>query len=263
MFANNHDYGKGTNMFKTIIIDDNKVLADTLASQAIWIRNNFEVVAVCYDSLSGINAINQHKPDLIVTDIRLPGIDGLRMIQSVHKVVPHVLIVVISAYNDFLYAQRALRLGVLDYLLKPFSQEEMQNVLNKAIKLLKEKDDIKSDVAPSLVEPILLWMENHLEQRITAEMVAREFYMSTSRLNKLMRKYYNKGFREIYMDLRMKKAKELLNDVRNSVSDVAIRIGFQSYASFYRAFVRINSISPSQYRDLMQDQSKEFYENTH
>jgi two-component system response regulator YesN len=65
------------------------------------------------------------------------------------------------------------------------------------------------------------------------------------------------------MDLRMKKAKELLNDVRNSVSDVAIRIGFQSYASFYRAFVRINNISPSQYRDLMQDQSKEFYENTH
>ena len=147
-------------------------------------------------------------------------------------------------------------------ICKAFQSREC-NVLNKAIKLLKEKDDIKSDVAPSLVEPILLWMENHLEQRITAEMVAREFYMSTSRLNKLMRKYYNKGFREFYMDLRMKKAKELLNDVRNSVSDVAIRIGFQSYASFYRAFVRINSISPSQYRDLMQDQSKEFYENTH
>jgi len=251
-------------MYKAMIIDDNKVLADTLASQAIWEKNGFEIAAVCYDSLSGSNAISEHKPDLIVTDIRLPGIDGLKMIQSVREEVPHAQMIVISAYDDFQYAQRALRLGVLDYLLKPFSHEEMEETIAKAAAILKEKDveEAETDAAPSLVEPILQWMEDHLDQRITAEMVASEFYMSTSRLNKLMQKYSKKGFRDIYMDLRMKKAKELLSDVRNCISDVAVKTGFQSYASFYRAFVRIANISPTRYRDLMQQQMKDPYEDT-
>lgn len=257
--------GKETNMYKAMIIDDNKVLADTLASQTIWEKNGFEIAAVCYDSLSGANAIAEHKPDLIVTDIRLPGTDGLKMIQSVREEVPQAQIIVISAYDDFQYAQRALRLGVLDYLLKPFSHEEMENTVARAAERIRENDEdagVEPDAVHSLVEPILQWMEEHLDQRITAEMVAREFYMSTSRLNKLMQKHSKKGFRDLYMDLRMKKAKELLSDVRNCISDVAVKTGFQSYASFYRAFVRIANISPTRYRDLMQQQMKDMYEDT-
>lgn len=251
-------------MYKAMIIDDNKVLADTLASQAIWEKNGFEIAAVCYDSLSGANAISEYKPDLIVTDIRLPGIDGLKMIQSVREEVPHVQIVVISAYDDFQYAQRALRLGAMDYLLKPFSHEDLEGTISKIADFLRQNDDEtgEPEAVHSLTEPILQWMEEHLDQRITAEMVAREFYMSTSRLNKLMQKHSQKGFRDIYMDLRMKKAKELLSDVRNCISDVAIKTGFQSYASFYRAFVRIANISPTRYRDLIQEQIKDSHEDT-
>ena len=249
-------------MYKVIIIDDNKVLADNLATQKIWEDASCTVSAVCYDSISGMKAIELHIPDLIISDIRLPGKDGLDLIRDVRKTVPQAKIIFISAYNDFQYAQRAIRLGVQDYLLKPFSQEALEQAVHQAIQAIRQTGGAPSgeDKANLLIRPILQWMDDHLDQHITAETVAKTFYMSTSKLNKLFQKYNNKGFRETRTELRTKRAKEMLNDVRYCIDDIAKNTGFQSYASFYRAFTRIFNISPTKYRELMQSEIRDEHE---
>lgn len=241
-------------MYKVVIIDDNKVLADSLAAQPIWNDTNGIVVQVCYDSVTGKDAISRHMPELIITDIRLPGMNGLDLIQTVRETAQKARIIFISAYDEFQYAQRAIRLGAEDYLLKPFSQKAMEQAVYHAIQAMNETDGAQTedDAANLLIKPILAWVEEHLEQHITADMVAAEFYMSTSKLNKLLRKYNEKGFRETRMELRVKKAKAMLRDVRYSIDDIAKQTGFQSYASFYRAFVRVFTISPTKYRDSSQ-----------
>lgn len=248
-------------MYKVIIIDDNKVLADNLATQKIWKDANCTVSEVCYDSISGMNAIKLYIPDLIISDIRLPGMDGLDLIRDVRKNVPQAKIIFISAYNDFQYAQRAIRLGVQDYLLKPFSQEALGQAVRQAIQAIHQTGaPSEEDTANLLIKPILQWMDDHLDQHVTAEAVARTFYMSTSKLNKLFQKYNNKGFRETRTELRTKRAKEMLNDVRYCIDDIAKKTGFQSYASFYRAFTRIFNISPTRYRDMMQSEIRDEHE---
>lgn len=247
-------------MYKVVLIDDNKALADSLASFDLWEKAGCRVVSVCYDSASGHEAILREKPQLIVSDIRMPGMDGLEVIRMVKAEVPHSKVIFISAYDNFAYAQRALRLGAQDYLLKPFSQEAITRSVSEAVQALSADASVaepdSSDDVP-LMKPILQYLSDHIDRQVTAEEVAGIFYMSTSRLNSLIRKYNGKCFRDIKCEIRMNRAKEMLNDVRYSINDIARRVGFQSYAAFYRAFIREFDISPTDYRDAMQHPSGE------
>ena len=241
-------------MYKAIIIDNNKLLADNLATQSLWAKYNIIIDAICYDGETGLEIINNGPPDIIVSDIRLPGIDGLKMIQSIKESAPDTMIIFISAYDDFKYAQQALRLGAQDYLLKPFSSDALEQAISNAVKVLenKQKDNPKNEELNPMVAPILQWMGERLDKKITAEEVAKHFFMSTSRLDKLLRKYCKKSFREIHMQMRLDKARTMLNDVRYNIDDIARQTGFQSYNSFYRAFTRELGISPTDCRDQMQ-----------
>lgn len=259
----NEEEGEGE-LYKVIIIDDNKLIADSLGASPIWPEYGCEVASVCYDSYAGKEAIEALTPDIIMTDIKMPGLTGLDVIELIRPKVPDARVIFISAYDNFQYAQQALRLGAQDYLLKPFSQETLIHAISNSVNVLdamrKEKQaqrpepsadrDIPAD-AP-IVRPIIEYMMERIDQHLTAEEVARAFYMSTSRLDKLIQKYNGKGFQKLHIHLRMNKAKELLMDVRNNIEDIAQKTGYKNYASFYRAFTREFSMSPTEYREMMQ-----------
>ena len=247
-------------MYKVIIIDDNRLLADTLAKLDLWEKLDCSIEAVCYDSISGEKAILEIRPDILLTDIKLPSKDGLEVVSEVLQSLPDVKVVCMSAYDDFPYSIRALRLKCEDYLLKPFSPEELHKVIRQIVNELNgkmeetgeeanEKHSTASTQDGPLLGPIIQYIADNLDKGYTAEEVAREFYISTSKLNRLIRQRYNKGFREFRIELCMKKAKELLLDVRYSVEEVARKVGYMNYFSFYRAFIREHGISPTDFRN--------------
>ena len=124
-------------MHKIILIDDD---ADTLAAIAdhfAWDEMKMELVATADNGISGLQAIEKHKPDIVVIDIRMPGMDGLSVIRQVRQQGLYPYFIIISAYADFEYAQTALRLFVCDYLLKPFSPDDLEAALAKALKELE------------------------------------------------------------------------------------------------------------------------------
>ena len=247
-------------MYRVVIIDDNKLIADALAAFPIWEENGCEVAAVCYDSMEGKRAIETLLPDIIITDIRMPGLDGLDLIDTVRGVVPHMRVIFVSAYDNFEYAQRALRMGAQDYLLKPFSREAIAQAVAGAVCHLDQHGASREKESP-LLKPIIEYISARIDRHVTAEEVARTFYMSTSRLDKLIQKEYGKGFQKLYISLHMNRAKELLLDVRNNIEDIAQKVGYKNYASFYRAFTREFSMSPTEYRDMMQRKQKTGHED--
>lgn len=124
-------------MYKIILIDDD---ADTLAAIAghfSWGEMGMELVATAENGIAGLQAIEEQKPDIVVIDIRMPGMDGLSVIQQVRQQELYPYFIIISAYADFEYAQTALRLFVCDYLLKPFSPDDLEAALAKAVKELE------------------------------------------------------------------------------------------------------------------------------
>lgn len=235
-------------MYQVIILDDNKLTADALSRLPLWEELGCTVAAVCYNGVSGLQAIRENSPDIILTDIKMPGYDGLELIRQVKELVPEAAVIFMSAYDHFTYVQQALRLGALDYLLKPFTQDELAASVSKAVAALPSR--LSEDEAPieQLVAPIIQYVWEHLEEHVTAESTAQALYMSISRLDKLIKLYNGAGFRELRISLRMKRAKELLRSIHYRIEEVAQKVGYKNYASFYRAFVREFNMTPMEYR---------------
>lgn len=243
-------------MYKVIIIDDNKLLADSLAALEIWNRLDLKVIDVCYNGVVGKESILRHHPHLVIADIRLPGMDGLDLISMIMDRLPQTRVIFMSAYSDFSYLKKAMQLRAEDYLLKPFDTDEFGKTLESTVVQLRkssprvEEESIEDNSNLDLVmQPIIGYVKKRLDSRVTAEEVAEAFCMGTSKLDRLIKEYTGAGFRELRIKLCIEKAKELLMDVRYSVEDVACYVGYKNYVTFYRAFSRECGCAPSEYRD--------------
>ena len=112
-------------MYKVVLIDDESIITEGLQKVVDWAAHNCQVVALAQDAASGAQAIRQHRPDILFTDIKMPGEDGLTMLAGLKGEFPRMQIAVLTGYRDFEYAQRAIRLGVVRFLLKPSKMDEL------------------------------------------------------------------------------------------------------------------------------------------
>ena len=116
-------------MYRLIVIDDEYIVVEGIKAMIGRQKLDYEVVGWAYDGIHGLDIIGKYKPDLVITDIRIPGMGGLSMIEAAKEVCPDTAFVVISGYTEFEYAQKALRLGVMGYIDKPISMEKLNAVL--------------------------------------------------------------------------------------------------------------------------------------
>jgi two-component system, response regulator YesN len=131
-------------MFKVMIIDDEPIIRKGLKNIINWKQFDCEVCGEAADGLCGSELIKKLLPDIIITDIRMPEVDGLTMIKDLKSFIPESKIIILTGYRDFEYVQEAIKLGAFDFILKPSKIEELTSVINKAIKELKynrEKSD--------------------------------------------------------------------------------------------------------------------------
>jgi two-component system response regulator YesN len=116
-------------MFKVFLVEDEIVVREGLRNNIHWEQYGFEYAGDAPDGELALPLIRQIQPDLLITDIRMPFIDGLQLIELIRKELPRTKIIIISGYDDFSYAQQAIRLGVEQYLLKPIVKAKMVEVL--------------------------------------------------------------------------------------------------------------------------------------
>lgn len=116
-------------MYRMIVIDDEYIVVEGIKAMIGRQKLDYEVVGWAYDGIHGLEIIAQNEPDLVITDIRIPGMDGLSMIEAAKEKCPNTAFVVISGYTEFEYARRALQLGVIGYIDKPISMDKLNKVL--------------------------------------------------------------------------------------------------------------------------------------
>lgn len=126
-------------MIKVLIADDEKKVCQLIRSLVNWSEFDMEVVGVAHDGIEVLSLIKELKPDLVITDIRMPGKDGLEIISLGKEINPELEFVIISGYRHFEYAQSAIKLGVNDYLLKPIKKSEIIRTLIKIQEKLRFK----------------------------------------------------------------------------------------------------------------------------
>lgn len=128
-------------MFKVLIIDDEPIIRKGIRNIVNWENYGCEVCGEAGDGLVGKEMIEKNHPDIVITDIKMPEVDGLTMIGEIKKIIPDSKIIILTGYRDFDYAQEAIKLGAFDYILKPTKIEELNAVIARAVKELKFKYD--------------------------------------------------------------------------------------------------------------------------
>ncbi len=237
-------------MFSVLILDDNKPVAMQILRTIPWEEIDCQVVGVLNDGISGREAIERLKPDLIITDIEMPGLSGLQMIEVTQNYIPDSKLIFISAYEKFNYAHQALKFKACDYLIKPFTQSELRSAVDKALAELSKDDPQKNEENEysAMMKSILSYLGNVAYGPVTLEMVADHFKMSPSKLGRLIKKETNMRYVELVAQMRIQRAKELLAVPYLNISDIAERVGYSDYLTFYKVFVRNEKISPSEFR---------------
>lgn len=133
-------------MKKLVIMDDESIVVQGISAIIARLNLGVEVVGSADNGIDGCQLIRDTKPDVVITDIQMPGMDGLSMIEEMHKEFPDIYFIVISGYTDFVYAQRAIRLGVMDYIDKPITIEKVQEVFTK----IEKRDAGRHKEAPNI-----------------------------------------------------------------------------------------------------------------
>lgn len=136
-------------MYRLVVIDDEYIVVEGIKAMIARQKLDYQVVGWAYDGISGLDMITRHAPDLVITDIRIPGMDGLSMIEEAKEFCPDTAFVVISGYTEFEYAQKALRLGVMGYIDKPISMDKLNEVFetveNSFFRQKKEKSEYEEN----------------------------------------------------------------------------------------------------------------------
>lgn len=123
-------------MKKVMLVDDEKMIVNSLALGFDWKGQGFEVMATASSGGEALTLIERLHPDVVFTDIKMPGMTGLELMTEAHKLFPNLLFVIISGHAEFAYAQQAMQLGAIAYCLKPIEDEDIEAALEKASRTL-------------------------------------------------------------------------------------------------------------------------------
>jgi two-component system response regulator YesN len=239
-----------------------------------WDSLDCEVTGDAENGQEGLVLIRKTQPDIVITDIRMPGLDGLEMIGQLNKEESGAVFIIISAHSDFSYAQQAMRYGVADYLVKPFTDAEMVNSLKSACirvderkqefilsqrleaveksKLIAfssylsgEEGKIKQEYARRTIQ----YIKDHYEENIQVPSIANALKVSESHLSKVFKETMHATIGEYLTQYRIKEACRLLKNPDYRINEVSDKVGYTDQRYFSVTFKRIMGVTPGNFRD--------------
>ena len=243
-------------MYKVLIVDDEPVIAEGLKKIVDWEKYDCVVTGTASSGKEGLAMVEKCQPDILFTDIRMPGMDGLTMIAALRSEYKNLQVVILTGYRDFDYARTALNLGVFRYLVKPSKMKEldeaMESLHERLSKNVEPKEEVDEDDNTSanyfIVKQAISYIEQHYKEKLTLTDVAEKVYVSHWHLSKLLNST-GKSFSDVLNEIRIENAKELMEDLSLHIADISDRVGFADTAHFSRVFKKYTGMSANEYRN--------------
>ncbi|GAA0076049.1 response regulator [Clostridium sp. CTA-5] len=244
-------------MLKIMIVDD-----EILERQALgMIINNSDSGRVIAEACNGREAIEldrEFNPDVIIMDVKMPGIDGIKASQIIKEQNKNKIIIMITAYDDFELVRKALVLGVDDYILKPIKPSELIDVINNIFVNLKINKDIcieksEKSVSESKELPIkaaIEYIQDNIGENVSLEKMASICNLSPCYFSRVFKKSVGVTFISYVNEAKINRAKELLENTDIPVLNVALDLGFDDCGYFIRVFKKSQGLTPKKYREV-------------
>lgn len=244
--------------YSCIIAEDEELLLQNIIQKVEQCSAGFTVVGAAQTGSQAYELIEKTNPDLVISDIRMPVMDGISLLKKVREQYPNIDFIITSGYSDFEYARSAIKYQATEYLLKPIDPEE----LNASLLKLKTKymlnqshleDIFNQDTAshtPAQIAQILKdYLILHYAEDINLNLIAYNLNYSSGYLTKLFVSHYGSSPSKYLINLRMQKAQHmLLHNPGLSIKQIGDAVGYHDQAYFSRIFKKYCKVSPAEYR---------------
>ena len=235
---------------RVLLVDDEIMIREGFKSLFKWEEHECEVVGDASDGMEALAQKDSLHPDIVIKDINIPNMNGLKEIQLSRIKHPDIAFVIVSGYDDFSYCREALRLQITDYILKPVNYEEFgTSIDNLKISLYEKRiSDEPEQSEERVINVITRYLQKHLSEEMSLSVLADEFHLNPQYISRLFKNEIGVNFLTYLTNIRMEKAKKLLLSTALSITDVAERAGYTDYRVFTKVFKKTEGVTPSQYR---------------
>lgn len=256
-------------MYRVLLVEDEDIIRKGLMFLANWPSINCEVVGEANDGQDGADKIMLLKPDIVITDVKMPVKSGIEMLS---ETIPNNSFetIILSGYSEFEYAQKAMSLGVTEYLLKPLDYEELYVSLKRLIARLKENNQLENYRKQSEenkildsklmdnsvgsnkhVIDILDFIREHYSEHITLAQLSDTFRISGTYVNLKLKAEIGYTFNDYLNRYRILQAIALLKQGELKVYEISEEVGFRDYKYFIKVFKKYTGYSPAKFLTLI------------
>lgn len=245
-------------MLKVLVVDDETVVRRGIVLGVDWAAMGCVVVGEATNGEEGIAAVERYSPNLIITDVRMPRMDGIEMMNRLRAQGCRAHVIVLTAYSDFSYARSALQFGADDYLLKPFRDQELVAAIDRVRQKERELTAltpqnilplVKGDKSKYVLQALSYIGEHYSDQDISITTISQHLGVSEGHLSHVFKKETSYTVIGYLTQYRVHTAMKLLQDCRYKVYEVAEMVGYRDVAYFSSTFKKLAGVSPSEYQD--------------
>lgn len=258
---------RGRKMMKIVIVEDEDMIRKGLIYTIDWLSMNSVIVAEAADGEEGLRVILENEPDVVITDIKMPKMNGIDMIQQAQLHMKFKSII-LTSYSEFEYAKKAIELKTYDYLLKPIDENKIKSIIqaiHEEIKKDKEEAFLLKNTKNNLGSFDLNYYLQHVNKendfvikainrieeeyydKISVESFSEEFGISASYLSRKFKEVTNHTFLDFLNKFRVQQAIKLLNTGQYRVYEISDMTGFTDYKHFCVVFKRYTLMSPTEF----------------
>lgn len=254
-------------MYRVLVVDDEQLVCDFLQMKIEGLNPRFQVPATASNGYGALQYLEKNHVDLVITDIMMPGMDGLMLCERIRKKFPDMYIVILSGYGEFEYAQQAIRYDVHSYLLKPINNDELAATLSELEQRKMKQNEYrqmiyatsKSYEQPdmekerwgnlSVTEKAKEYIWENYQKSLGLSDIAEHIGVSVNYLSNIFRKEEGEPCMKYVTKVRMEVAgRYLLEHQILRIEEIASRTGFVSTKHFLHVFKKYYGMTPSEYK---------------
>lgn len=245
-------------MLNIIVVEDEAPMRDWIVYNISKISDDYKVLSSANNGKEGFELIKDLKPEVIISDIKMPIMDGIELTKKVKEIMPNVYVVLLSNYAEFNYAKQAISCGVFEYLIKSdirpkelkdvFSKIEKDIISKKELFINKENknNEIKYDenkYSKSILMA-LKYIDLNYKDTICLADISKNVFLSQEYFSRLFKEEVGENFSTYLTNYRLNKAEQLLKNSDMKVGEIALEVGYQNPSYFSKTYKKYKGISP-------------------
>jgi YesN/AraC family two-component response regulator len=251
-----------------MIVDDEPHVRSLLRQCIDWTSLGIEIVAETGSADEALAVASKRPLSIVCIDICMPVMDGIELARAIRDLSPRAELVMISGHDNFEYAQRCIRLGVSDYLLKPIQEEYLAGVMKKICGRLAQSSGVSAAAvdrdcadgsgqqAPeasmkgnvTMREIVAFIRENYMRQDLSLQLVAQVFYLNPSYVCRAFKQETGENWVDYLTRIRMNRAMELLRATDKRVYEIAQEVGYSDAKYFSSSFKNFSGQTVHEFR---------------